>query len=387
MLIYKVLLWLSIFLIFYSFIGYPLSLVILNKVIKKKRDNVNTSLKPFVSIIIPAHNEENVIEKKLNNLMSLNYPKDLMEIIIASDNSTDRTNIIVEKFINENRLNNTSLYKVKKRQGKTNAQNEAEKLAKGEILVFSDANAILDKDSIIHLVSSFTSEDIVYVTGRLQYVNSLDYISSQAENSYWNYDLFMRKVESNIKSITAGNGAIYAIRKSQYVDFNPIECHDSAMPLYAGIDNKRAVYNSNAIAYEKAGETSQDEFNRKVRMFRGILSSIFGSPSKYNFLKNGWFSYFYFGHRTLRYSLFILHIISFISNALLIRENIFYSTLFLLQCVFYILALCKKAFGFKNKLFYYPYYYCMTLAAQLLGAINQLTGKSKPFWEKAETTR
>ncbi|MDD3841067.1 MAG: glycosyltransferase family 2 protein, partial [Clostridia bacterium] len=368
-------------------IGYPLSLIVLNKVVKNKKDVVDMSLRPYVSIIIPAHNEEKVIEQKLNNLINLNYPRELIEIIVASDNSTDKTNEIVENFIEKNREYDIILYNVNKRQGKTNAQNEAVKTARGEILVFSDANAMLDKDSIIHLVSSFTSDDIIYVTGRLKYVNSFENISSQAETSYWNYDLFMRKVESDIKTITAGNGAIYAIRKKDYVDFDPIRCHDSAVPLHAGINNKRAVYNEKAVAYEKAGETSQDEFKRKVRMFRGILTSIFGNSKKYNILKYGWFSYFYFGHRTLRYSLFILHIVYFVSNAFLIKQSSFYTSIFLVQCIFYLLAMSGKIFGFKNKLSYYPYYYCMTLVAQLFGAINQLTGKSKPFWEKAETTR
>lgn len=383
----QVLFWLNVFFIFFSFIGYPASLFLLSKVVRKKTVDINLNLRPFVSIIIPAHNEENVIGHKLNNLISLNYPKELMEIIIASDNSTDKTNEIVEDFIEKNKNFNIVLYKVNKRQGKTNAQNEAVKIAKGEILIFSDANAMLDKDSIIHMVSSFTSEDIIYVTGKLEYVNSSEFASSKAENRYWNYDLFMRKMESDIKTITAGNGAIYAIRKSEYVDFDPIMCHDSAMPLYAGINKKRAVYNPNALAYEKAGESSQDEFKRKVRMFRTILDDIFRYPQKYNIFKCGWFSYFYFGHRTLRYSLFILHILCFVLNAVLIKENFLYQLTFIIQCLFYLLAICKKIFGFKNILFYYPYYYSMTLIAQLTGAINQLAGKSKPFWEKAESTR
>lgn len=383
----KVLFWTSVFLIFYAFIGYPMSLFLINNIIKKKNVNIDPTLRPFVSIIIPVYNEKSVIEQKLKNLISLNYPKELIEIIVASDNSTDGTDEIVENFISNNKDYSILLYRVNKRQGKTNAQNEAVRIAKGEILVFSDANAMLDKDSIIHLVSSFTSDDIIYVTGRLKYVNSLENASSEAENRYWNYDLFMRKIESDIKTITAGNGAIYAIRKSEYVDFDPIRCHDSAMPLYAGINNKRAIYNPKVVAYEKAGKTSQDEFKRKVRMFRNILTSIFGTPQKYNIFKYGWFSYFYFGHRTLRYSLFILHTVCFASNAFLVKENIFYGLTFTMQCIFYLLAICKKVFGFKNKIFYYPYYYTMTLAAQLIGAINQITGKSKPFWEKAETTR
>lgn len=387
MLVVKIILWTSVFCIFYSFIGYPLSLLILNKIVKKREYSVNLEFRPTVSIIIPAHNEEKVIRRKLENLINLNYPNELLEIIIASDNSTDKTNKIVQDFIQEENLENIILYKVNKRQGKTNAQNEAVKIAQGDILVFSDANAILNNDSVIHLVSSFTEDDIIYVTGRLNYVNSLDNITSAAESNYWNYDLLMRKIESDIKTITAGNGAIYAIRKSEYIEVNPIHAHDAAIPLYAALKDKRAIYNANAIANEKAGQTSSDEFKRKVRMFRSILTYIFKPMKKYNIFKYGWFSYFYFGHRTLRLSLFIFHISSFIANLFLIGESKFYLILFVLQCLFYAIALIQKFFKFDSKLLYYPYYYSITLVAQFLGTFNQITGKSKPFLEKSESTR
>ncbi len=347
----------------------------------------NAQSKPSVTIIIPAHNEETVIENKLINLINLNYPAELVEIIIASDNSTDKTNEIVTSFIENNRNHIIKLYKVQQRKGKTNAQNEAVKIAKGEILVFSDANAMLDSEAVNYLVSSFISKDIVYVTGRLQYVNNLEFASSNTENNYWQYDLFMRQIESDIQTITAGNGAIYAIRRIDYVDFNPIACHDSAMPIFAGINQKRAIYNSNAVAYEKAGETSGDEFKRKVRMNREILTFIFGNIKKYNVFKNGWFSYFYLGHRTLRYSLFLFHLSALITNLILSIENKFYLITFVLQILFYFLAGCKLIFGFNHKIFYYPYYYTMTIAAQLVGAMRQISGRSKPFWDKAETTR
>lgn len=383
---FEILLWASIILILFTFIGYPLSLYIINKLLKRE-NHADTSLRPYVSIIVPAHNEENVIEKKLNNLISLNYPRELMEIIISSDNSTDNTNEIVNNFIKKNKDYNIVLHEVKERKGKTNAQNEAVRIAKGEILVFSDANAILDKDAIIHLVSSFTSDDIIYVAGKLKYVNTNEHNSSATEGKYWAYDLFMRKMESNIKTITAGNGAIYAIRKNEYIEVDPIRCHDAAIPLEAALRGKRALYNEKAIAYEKAGETSKDEFKRKVRMFRGGIRSLYTNLQKYNFFKYGWFSYFYFGHRACRRALFIFHILCFVSNALLVKESSFYALLFFIQCMFYLLAAMKMIFRLNSKLFYYPYYYCMTLAAQLVGTYNHITGKSKPFWEKAESTR
>lgn len=378
---------LSVALIFHAMIGYPLSLKIIYKLVPKEKRVVDTSLRPKVTIIIPAHNEEVVIRKKLDNLIQLKYPKELIEIIISSDHSTDRTNEIVESFIEEYPDFDIRLYIVKERKGKTNAQNEAVRIANGEILVFSDANAMLHEDAIIHLVSSFTQDDIIYVTGKLEYVNNLDSITSSAESNYWNYDLFMRKVESDIKTITAGNGAIYAIKKSEYVDFDPIECHDSAMPAYAAINHKKAIFNEKAIAFEKAGTTSADEFKRKVRMFRGGIKTIFTDIRKYNPFEYGWYSYFYFGHRACRRTLFIFHIIAFITNLMIIQDSPIYMITLLGQATFYLLAVLKLIFGFTNKLFYYPYYYSMTLVAQLIGTYNQITDRARPFWEKAESTR
>lgn len=368
-------------------IGYPISLKLISKLIKKSNIKIDTSLRPSVSIIVPAHNEETIIKKKLENLIGLNYPRELLEIIVSSDNSTDKTNEIVESFIREHTDFDINLYIVTERKGKTNAQNEAVKTAKGEILVFSDANAMLQKDAIIHLVSSLTQEDIIYVTGKLEYVDDLDSITSRVENNYWNYDLYMRKAESDIKTITAGNGAIYAIKKEEYVYFDPIKCHDSAMPFYAAMNHKRALFNEKAIAYEKASSTSKDEFKRKVRMFRGGIKSLYTNLKKYNIFEYGWYSYFYFSHRACRRALFIFHIIAYILNLIVFKTSPLFLITFLGQTIIYILAILAFLFKFKNKVFYYPYYYCMTLVAQLVGAYNNITGKAKPFWEKAESTR
>lgn len=383
----KILFFVSMVLIFHTMIGYPLSLKLINRFARKNDIIFDITLRQSVSIIIPAHNEETVIKKKLENLIQLNYPKELYEIIISSDNSTDKTNEIVESFIDEHIDYDIKLYVVKERKGKTNAQNESVRIAKGEILVFSDANAMLHKDSVMHLISSFTENKIIYVTGKLEYVNDLDSVTSGAESSYWDYDLFMRRVESNIKTITAGNGAIYAIRRSEYVYFDPIRCHDGSMPYYAALNHKKALFNEKAIAYEKAGTTSGDEFKRKVRMFRGGIKSLYTDFKKYNPFEYGWYSYFYFSHRACRRALFIFHIIAFITNLIILREGLFFILTFTGQTMFYLLAILRLVFGFTNRIFYYPYYYCMTLVAQLVGTYNSMTGKSKPFWEKAESTR
>lgn len=377
----------SMFLIFYAFIGYPASLIILNKLGKGKQLTICDNYQPTVSIIIPAHNEESVIENKLKNLISLEYPNEKLEIIVASDNSGDRTNDIAKTFRESNKDKNIRLYEVNERKGKTNAQNEAVNICNGEIIIFSDANSILKTNSVKELVKFMSDKSVAYVSGKLVYTNEEASNTSNAESTYWNYDLFMREVESKFGSITAGNGAIYAIRKLDYVHFDPIKSHDSAMPIESVLMGKRAVYNKNAVAYEKAGETGEDEFKRKVRMARYILNVHYEKLEKYNFLEYGWFSYFYFCHRHLRNSLFLLHIILFISNLFIMKDNVVFISIAIGQIMFYSIAIGYKTLGLKNRLMYIPYYYSLTIYAQLIGAIRQITGRSKPFWEKAESTR
>lgn len=381
----EIIFWISTLLIFHTFIGYPITLTLIRKLSKKDTIKIDEKYRPNVSIIIPAHNEECVIENKLKNLFQLEYDRNKFEIIVASDNSTDSTNTIVKNFIEKNNKVKVSLYEVKERKGKTNAQNEAVKVATGDIIVFSDANSMLKSDSINELVKYFVDDKVAYVSGKLIYTNGNITESSNAEDSYWNYDLMMREYESEISSITAGNGAIYAIRKLDYIDLDPVLCHDSMMPIKSVVNGKKAKYSKSAIAYEKAGETSEDEFKRKVRMARKNLYICYSDLSKYNPFKCGWFSYFYFCHRYLRNSLWVLHLMFLLSNLLIINKSNIYLMAFLGQCMFYIFAIV--GIRMKNKIFFIMYYYSMTMIAQAKGAINEITGKSKPFWEKAESTR
>lgn len=378
--------WISLIGIIYTFIGYPMSLCLFNKILKKKHVHKNKNYQPNVSFIIAAHNEEKSIIKKLENTISLHYPKEKLEIIVSSDNSIDTTNKKVKNFIEKHPEFNIVLYEVKKRMGKTNAQNEAIKITKGEILTFSDANSIWKEDALMKLISNFSDETIEYACGKLEYINSFENITSNAENTYWNYDLWLRQIESEYGSITAGNGAIYAIRKKNIKFISVIQCHDGIYPTLTVLAGKRAIYDNTAIAYEKAGETLQDEFSRKVRMNRGLLKIKYGYIQKYNPFKTGIFSYFYFCHRYLRYSLYLFHIMLFISSIYLCK-NMFYYLIMMLQIIFYLFAIIGAISKSSMKIFYFPYYYTMTIFAQLFAIIKSCLGKDKPFWEKAESTR
>lgn len=386
-LLYKILFYISGFIIVWAMVGYPVSLKFIGKLFKNRILKKDYSHQPTVTVMVVAHNEEKVILEKLNNILELNYPKEKLEFLIASDNSTDKTNEITKQFIKEHQNVNIRLYEVKARKGKTNAQNEAQKTVTTEYLVMTDANSIMDRDSVKELMAAFTSEDIAYVSGRLSIVNQGSSDVSNAESSYWDSDLATREIEGRIQTITAGNGALYACRTKDYYDFDPIQCHDSAMPPLYALEGKRAIANHDAIAYEKAGEVIEDEFGRKVRMNRIILKHILPDARILNIFKYKWFSYFYFGHRTCRYLLWISHLIVFITNALLIPESILYTLTFAGQLLFYLLALVRVITKSNNKYLTLVYYYCVTILAQWVGVYNILTGKAKPFWEKAESTR
>lgn len=326
--------YISGFVIFWAMVGYPLSLKIIGRLYKSKRLKKDYSHQPTVTVMVVAHNEEKVILEKLNNIINLDYPKDKIEFLISSDNSTDHTNKIVEDFIAQHPDIKIRLYEVKKRMGKTNAQNEARRTVTTEYLVMTDANSIMDKNAVKELMAAFTSGDIAYVSGKLSIVNKDVSDVSNAEASYWDSDLTSREIEGRIQNITAGNGALYACRTRDYYEFNPIQCHDSAMPPFYVLQGKRAIANHDAIAYEKAGEVIEDEFGRKIRMNRVILKHILPDMRILNVFKYKWFSYFYFGHRTCRYLLWISHFFVLVSCMLLIQESKFYLIVFLGQVLF-----------------------------------------------------
>jgi cellulose synthase/poly-beta-1,6-N-acetylglucosamine synthase-like glycosyltransferase len=377
---------LSAFIIFWAMIGYPISLKILSKIIKRRPTHLD-GYEPTVTVMVVAHDEEKVIKEKLDNIVSVDYPIEKLDILVTSDHSTDCTNQIVKDYIECHKNRKIQLYVTKEHRGKTNAQNEAQKLVESEILVLTDANSIFEKDAIRQLVSCFYDESVAYVTGRLCYINDSCNMTANSEGFYWRLDLMERKMESDIQTITAGNGAIYACRNRLYKVIDPIKCHDLIWPLQYALDKKRALYNPRAIAYEKAGESDEDEFKRKVRMNRTILKDILPDLKILNIFKYKWFTYFYLGHRTFRYLLWIAHIFLLASNIIIAFKYKWAKIMLGLQSLFYIIALAGKIRKNPNKLERISWYYLMTMIAQLCGAKNMLLGKTKPTWDKAETTR
>ncbi|OTP26394.1 glycosyltransferase [Enterococcus mundtii] len=390
MLSITILFFLSGFLIFWGMLGYQITILLLDKIIrspKKVMTNENLDNHPTISVIIVAHNEEKVILDKLKNVSSIEYPNDKTEIIVSSDHSDDQTAELVLEFIRTNPQKKIKLYETNKRGGKTNAQNEAVRIANNEILVFTDANSIIDPQAIKWLVTGLCQENVGYVTGKLVYLNRDQVITSQSESTYWDIDVRIRSIESRIQTITAGNGALYACWKNEYVEIPNIESHDSTFPRHFALKGKRAVSIDEALVYEKAGETNQDEFKRKVRMNRIILKGILPDYRILNIFKYKWYSFFYFGHRTCRYTLWLNHLILLLTNFLLVNEGYIYSLLFIGQLIFYVLASVLLSKPSSNKYFNMMAYYMMTVYAQFVGVYKTLTHNNKAYWEKAGTTR
>lgn len=378
--------WVSAFIIVWAMGGYKMALKVLAVVFRKRKLQKDYRDLPTVTVMIVAHNEEQVIEAKLNNVIDNDYPRDRIDYLVTSDFSTDDTDGIVERFIREHPDIRMCLHRTVEHKGKTNAQNEAQKLVTGEILVMTDANAMFEKNAVTELAACFTSEDIAYVCGRLMYRNTDNDVAA-AESVYWESDLVQRETESNIRTITAGNGAIYACRNALYVDFDPILCHDSQMPLHYGLQGLRAIYNPRAVAYEKAGEALEDEFKRKVRMNRHILPDIAETFSRPELFCRGWFSFFYFGHRTCRRLLWIAHGAVYLCSLMLSARSWFFRLAWAGQTVFYLLAIFALKVRSRQKLLKMMGYYTMTIAAQWVGVFNCITGRSKATWNKAESTR
>lgn len=384
-----VIIWLiSAFFIFFAMAGYPCLLILLDKTLKFKQNKRISGFEPTVSYLISAHNEQEIIQEKLINALNIDYPRNKFEIIAILDNCTDNTESIVEKFILEHPEANIRINKSKLHLGKLNAQNETVKTVSSEMLVMTDANSMFKPNAVKELMSYFTGDDVAYVCGKLAYVNPNNSLTTDSESTYWNLELRVRDIESRIKTIANGNGAIYACRTRDYVDFSPMNCHDSIMPYYFGLNKKRALFNPSAVAEEKAGQENKDEFSRKVRMNREYVSLPKRDIKTINVFKYGKFSLIYFGHKICRHLLWFNHLLAFLCSLVLtIMGSVFGYITLLPQLLLISFTVLQFKFEINNKLFRMLGYYGMTILAQYVAIYKGLKGDFKPTWEKVESTR
>jgi cellulose synthase/poly-beta-1,6-N-acetylglucosamine synthase-like glycosyltransferase len=368
--------WICVGLIVYTHAGYPLLLRALLALRRRPTLRPGTwDELPRVSLIVAAYDEEEVIAAKVANALALDYPRERLEIVVASDGSADAT---AERA----RAAGADVVLELPRGGKVAAQNAAAKRASGEILAFSDANSTWAPDALRHLIEPFADPAVGYVCGQVRF---LDPGGDNLEGAYWRYEMAVREMESALAGITAGNGAIYAVRADAYVELPPAGSHDLSFPFRLAKQGRLALYVPWARAEEKMVPTLEGEFARKRRMMVGLWDIVVGEgmlrprgyPPLYGFEIGS--------HRLLRYATPLLHLLALLTNLALLGEGWIYAVTLAAQ-----LALLLAA-ALGGRLPFAPLraarYYAMTTASIAAGLWDRFRKGSPGAWEKAEGTR
>lgn len=365
--------WAAAGLIAYTHAGYPLLLALLARL--RRPIPWPAADLPRVSLVIAAHDEAGVIEEKVRNVLALDYPADRLELIVASDGSTDGTaTLACAAAGDDKRVRVMDL----DRRGKVRAQDAAVDAAAGEILAFSDANALWERDALRALVRPFADRRVGYACGCLTYLAP---DGSNQEGVYWRYENAVRALESRLASVTAGNGAIYAVRREAYLRLDPRTSHDLSFPFNLVKRGWRAVYEPAARAVERPVATLEGEFRRKRRMMSHAWPAVLGGglldPRGYGPL----YALEIYSHRALRYATPLLHLVALGANvALLSRGGLYVATL-AAQLAVPAAALLTRAGG-RPRLFALCRYYLLMTASPAAGLWDWARHGTPETWER-----
>ena len=371
-----VLFWLSAGLIVYAHLGYPL---VLRALLALRR---SPTLKPGVwdelpkvSLIVAAYDEEEVIAAKVANALALDYPRARLELIVASDGSSDAT---AERA----RVAGADLVLEQPRGGKTAAQNAAAERASGEILAFSDANSEWSADALRHLVEPFADPAIGYACGQVRF---LDADGDNLEGAYWRYEMRVREMESALAGVTAGNGAIYAVRADAYVPLKPSGSHDLSFPFELAKRGKRSLYVPWARAEEKMVPTLEGEFARKRRMMVGLWDIVVGERMISQRGYTPLYALEIFSHRLLRYLSPLLHLLAFVANLLLLGQGWVYVVAYGVQVAAIAAAILGGQFSWRPLRL--ARHYALSTLSIAAGLWDRLRKGPPSTWDKAPGTR
>jgi cellulose synthase/poly-beta-1,6-N-acetylglucosamine synthase-like glycosyltransferase len=368
--------WLSAGLIVYTHLGYPLVLRLLLALRRRPRKALAASAElPWVSLIVAAYDEEEVIEAKVANALALDYPRERLELIVASDGSADATAVRA-------RLAGADLVLELPRGGKVAAQNAAAERASGEILAFSDANSVWRPDALRRLVEPFAASEVGYVCGQVRF---LDGGGDNLEGAYWRYEMKLREMESSLAGVTAGNGAIYAVRASAYLPLAPSGSHDLSFPFRLAKRKLRSLYVPAALAEEKMVPTLEGELTRKRRMMVGIWDIVVGERMVSLRGYAPLYAFELVSHRLLRYLTPFLHLIVFVTNIALLGQGWVYVATYGIQLALMAAAILGGQFSGAPLLI--ARYYAMTTLSIAAGLWDRFRHGPPAAWEKAPGTR
>jgi len=369
--------WTCAGLIVYTHVGYPAVLWVLTRLRRgtERPATAGTAHTPSVSLVVAAYDEEDVIGGKVADALALDYPRGSLEVIVASDGSTDAT-------VQRAREAGADLVLDLSRGGKLAAQDAAAGQASGEVLAFSDANSAWRPDALRRLVEPFADPAVAYVCGQVRF---LDSGGDNVEGAYWRYEMAVREMESALGGVTGGNGAIYAVRGDSYMPLPPAASHDLSLPFELARRGGRSLYEPSALAEEKMVPTLEGEFARKRRMMVGLWDIVVGermvSPRGYPPL----FAFQLASHRLLRYSTPFLHLVGLGTNLALLGEGWVYTATLAAQGALLLGALLARPLPLTPLRI--ARYYVMTTTSIAAGLWDRFRKGAPAAWEKAPGTR
>jgi cellulose synthase/poly-beta-1,6-N-acetylglucosamine synthase-like glycosyltransferase len=370
--------WIFAGIIIYTYVGYTLLIPII--ALFSQRRSIKKDIEPKVTFLITAYNEEQSIARKLEDTLSLDYPKDQLEVMVASDGSTDRTDEIVKVFADRRVV----LKRVEGRVGKTATQNEAVKAATGDIIIFSDATTKYSKDAIRKIVRNYANEDVGAVSGRYEYINPTGAPVGIGTILFWKYENFIKSMQTRIKTITGCCGCIYSVRKEAYVPLPSDIISDLVEPLKIIERGYRIVFEPKAIAYEETTEKPSEEFKMRIRVITRAMRGILYVKSLLNPFKYPFVSFQLISHKVLRWLIPFFLIGLLVSNYFLIGTHLFFKITFVMQISFYTIALLgmiADRLGRRLKMFAIPMYFCVVNTASLIAFFKTLAGQKAVTWE------
>ncbi len=367
--------WVLVLLNVYFYAGYPLLLWAMSHIVRKPV-MAGTDFTPSVTVIVPVHNEQHIIACKLENLLSLAYPQQQLEVIVVSDGSRDRTAEIVRSFFERG----VQFFELPERSGKAAALNLGLRKANGEVIVFTDASIMLEPDSLLELVQPLQDPQIGCVSGE-------DHIRGRSgEGLYGRYELFLRNLESRVGSLVAASGCFYAERRELISEFKPGLAPDFFSVLQTVDKGKRAVSRPEARGYMEAVKTTGHEFQRKSRTLLRGITTLMAFKHLLNPAKHGLFAWSLWSHKILRWMGGLFLILIFVTNLALLHSP-FYLAVLMLQAGFYAVA----ALGFlggetfkKNLLIKISLFFCITYFSTVLAWFNYVRGERLEIWEPSK---
>jgi cellulose synthase/poly-beta-1,6-N-acetylglucosamine synthase-like glycosyltransferase len=365
----------------YPYLGYPLAVHLLSFIARRdvRRDDRYTS---SVTVVIAAYNEAECIAATVRNKLSQEYPHGLLDVIVVSDGSTDGTDEVVERIAREDQR--VRLFQQTPRQGKTAALNYAAQAARGDILVFSDANSMYRHDAVRKLVRNFADPDVGYVSGRMVYVDPTGSLVGDGCTAFMRYENALRKAETNLGSVVGVDGGIDAVRRSLYTPMRHDQLPDFVLPLSVVEKGCRVVFEPEAILNEETLTQERSEYRMRVRVALRAFWALLDKRALLNPFAFGWFAWQVLSHKVLRYLSFLPLSLAAIANWMVIDQSRVYFLGVVCQIAFLgvILAvyLAPRALD-RVPLVRYCAYFALLNVASAVAFTRFVLGQKQAVWQ------